>query len=135
MNLEQVILNLFRKWNAALQTGDPDEVLSLYAETAVLLPTVSDQVRSTPAEIRDYFKTFVTKKPKGKIDEAHVRVLGGIAINSGVYTFRFGAGDLKKIQARYTFVYQWIDDRWLIIEHHSSGMPEQCAKWCKSADH
>jgi hypothetical protein len=109
------------------------EVVKLYAQTAILLPTLSDRVRHTQAEIRDYFVHFLTHNPKAKIDEANVRVLGGIAINSGVYTFRFTSGPLKSIQARFTFVYQWVGDRWLVIEHHSSGMPEQCKEWCDAA--
>jgi hypothetical protein len=28
-------------------------------------------------------------------------------------------------------VCQWMGDEWRIIEHHSSGMSEQCAHWCK----
>ena len=35
-----------------------DEVVSLYAEDGLLWGTVSEQVRDTPAEIRDYFEYF-----------------------------------------------------------------------------
>jgi hypothetical protein len=51
-----------------------------------------------------------------------VRVFGQIAINSGIYTFSFNDG--ASVQARYTFVYRWNGERWMIIEHHSSQMPE-----------
>ena len=125
MNLEEEILKLFDQWNAALQTGDADEVVKQYAETAILEPTVSNLVRHNPREIRDYFVHFLAKGPSGKIDEANVRIYGGIAINSGVYTFRFRSGPVETVQARFTFVYQWIGGRWLIVEHHSSAMPEQ----------
>lgn len=60
-----------------------------------------------------------------------MRLFGAIAINSGVYTFTFKASEPKKVQARFTFVCQWMGDEWRIIEHHSSGMSEQCAHWCK----
>lgn len=125
MNLRQEILKLFDQWNAALQTGDPDEVVKLYAENAILEPTVSNLVRHDRMEIRDYFVHFLAKGPSGKIDEANVRIYGGIAINSGVYTFRFQSGPVETVQARFTFVYQWIGDGWLIVEHHSSAMPER----------
>ena len=44
MNEENVIA-LFSEWNDALATGDPDVVTQMYADNAVLLPTVSNRVR------------------------------------------------------------------------------------------
>jgi uncharacterized protein (TIGR02246 family) len=116
------ITALFDEWNSALQTGDPKQVAALYENNAVLLSTVSNQVRHNPAEIEDYFVNFLAKGPMGKIDEANVRTFGELAINSGVYTFTF-KGDAS-VQARYTFVYRWNGQRWMIVEHHSSAMPE-----------
>jgi uncharacterized protein (TIGR02246 family) len=116
------ILSLFDEWNAALQTGDPDSVAALYADDAVLLPTISNKVRHDHGEIRDYFALFVGMVPTGVIDEANVRVFGDLAINSGLYTFTFADG--STVAARFTFVYRRSGDRWQIIEHHSSRMPE-----------
>ncbi len=116
------ITALFDKWNAALQTGDPKQVSALYETSAILLPTVSNKVRHNHEEIEDYFVHFLAKKPKGQIDESNVRTFGDLAINSGVYTFTFEDG--SAVQARFTYVYRWDGQRWLIVEHHSSAMPE-----------
>ena len=117
------VLALFERWNAALATGNPDEVTSLYAEDAILLPTVSNRVRHNHAEIRDYFVSFLAKQPQGVIDEANVRFLAdNLVINSGVYTFTFGNGD--RVSARFTYLYRRLEGDWRIIEHHSSAMPE-----------
>lgn len=117
------ILKLFERWNAALATGDPDAVTELYADDAILLPTVSNKVRHNHDEIRDYFVNFLEKRPQGVIDEANVRLLSDeLAINSGVYTFTFGNGD--SVTARFTYLYRRINGRWKIAEHHSSAMPE-----------
>ncbi len=116
------ITALFDEWNNALQTGDPKKVAALYETNGILLPTVSNKVRHNPEEIEDYFVHFCAKGPKGQIDEANVRTFGPIAINSGVYTFSFKDGAV--VQARFTFVYRWNGERWKIIEHHSSQMPE-----------
>ena len=64
---------------------------------------------------------FLSKRPVGKIDESNVRIYDQLAINSGSYTFAFKDG--SSVQARFTFVYQWDGESWMIIEHHSSKMP------------
>ena len=117
-----ICIDLFNEWNQAIQTGDPDRVLPLYAEDAVLLPTLSNRVRHTHAEIRDYFEHFTEKRPTGVLDESNIRGFGDLLINSGLYTFTFQDGTTA--HARFTFIYRKTGDRWLIIEHHSSLLPE-----------
>ncbi len=119
---ESEIVALFDEWNNALKTGNPKNVVALYESNGVLLPTVSNKVRHNHAEIEDYFVHFLAKGPEGKIDEANVRTFGDIAINSGVYTFSFKDGAV--VQARFSFIYRWNGQRWMIVEHHSSQMPE-----------
>lgn len=119
----QTIRNLFNDWNAALATGDPVQVAKLYAADAVLLPTVSNQVRTDPAGIQDYFSEFLQLQPQGEILESHVRVFDGVALHSGVYRFSLAAEN-RQVDARFTFGYRLDEGGWAIIEHHSSAMPE-----------
>jgi len=120
---EDNVLGLFERWNDALATGDPQQVTRLYAEDAVLLPTVSNRVRHDHDEIRDYFEGFLARKPQGQIDESNVRFLADdLVINSGIYTFSFGDG--SSVSARFTYLYRKINGQWKITEHHSSAMPE-----------
>ena len=58
---ENEIKALFDEWNTALQTGDPKKVAALYENNAILLPTVSNQVRHNHPEIEDYFVHFLAK--------------------------------------------------------------------------
>lgn len=120
------ITALFDQWNQALLSGDADQVAQLYATNAILLPTVSNRVRHTYLEIRDYFEHFLQKNPAGTIDESNVRIFGIVAIHSGLYTFKLSPQGKapQTVHARFTFVYHWFGDRWLIVEHHSSAMPE-----------
>eukprot|EP00882_Tetradesmus_deserticola_P000901 GHRQ01000979.1.p1 GENE.GHRQ01000979.1~~GHRQ01000979.1.p1 ORF type:complete len:416 (+),score=162.30 GHRQ01000979.1:201-1448(+) len=119
---------MFDKWNAALQTGNPEIVADLYAPDGVLLPTVSNQVRTCRQGIVDYFSNFLKLKPYGTINKSVVReVSPGVAINSGVYTFKLTtpeSGEVRDVRARYTFIYKQFDGKWFIAEHHSSAMPE-----------
>ncbi len=128
MPSKAVIAQQFQIWDAALQTLDPKKVAALYCSPgAVLLPTVSNQVRTTPAAITNYFEYFLKSKPKGTIDESYIRVLGPhTAINSGIYTFALTQdGKVDHVQARFTYVYQKVHGKWCIMDHHSSAMPEK----------
>jgi uncharacterized protein (TIGR02246 family) len=120
---EADVLGLFDQWNTALSTLNPDTVTALYADNAVLLPTVSNQVRHNHEEIRDYFVGFLQKSPQGVVDEFNVNILSDThATNSGVYTFTFGDG--SKVSARFSYLYVASNDGWKILQHHSSAMPE-----------
>ena len=120
---EADVLGLFDQWNTALSTLNPDTVTALYADNAVLLPTVSNQVRHNHEEIRDYFVGFLQKAPQGVVDEFNVNILSDTHVtNSGIYTFTFGDG--SKVSARFSYLYVASDDGWKILQHHSSAMPE-----------
>lgn len=124
---DREIAALFDRWNNALKTGNAQTVVDLYAPNAVLQPTVSNQVRTTPAQIKDYFDHFLVLKPVGQINYREIRHLGAnSAMDSGVYTFTLTEADGKtrQVQARYTFVYEKIGGQWKILNHHSSAMPE-----------
>ena len=117
------VLGLFDQWNTTLSTLNPDTVTALYADNAVLLPTVSNQVRHNHEEIRDYFVGFLQKSPQGVIDEFNVNILSDVhATNSGIYTFTFGDG--SQVSARFSYLYVASADGWKILQHHSSAMPE-----------
>jgi uncharacterized protein (TIGR02246 family) len=119
------IESLFDQWNNSLQTLDPNKVAANYSPDAVLLPTVSNQVRNTPEKIKDYFTGFLQNQPVGVINEKNVRIYCNLAINSGIYTFTLTRdGQSQQVPARYSFVYRKIGDKWLIVEHHSSKLPE-----------
>ncbi|GAB2863525.1 hypothetical protein GCM10027074_33480 [Streptomyces deserti] len=123
------VLGLFDNWNAALQTGDPQKVADLYASDAVLLPTVSNQVRTNRAEIVDYFEHFLQNKPFGTKIDSRVNVLAeDTVIDTGVYEFALTdpkTGNKSTVKARYTYAYEkQANGKWLIVNHHSSKMPE-----------
>jgi uncharacterized protein (TIGR02246 family) len=120
---EQEIAALFDRWNQSLQTGDPHQVVANYAEKSILLPTVSNKPRLTPAEKEEYFHHFLEKRPSGKIDMRFIEIDCRSAVDAGLYTFTF-AKTGEVVHARYTYTYGWDGSKWLITSHHSSGMPE-----------
>ncbi|WP_369272491.1 SgcJ/EcaC family oxidoreductase [Streptomyces sp. R11] len=122
------IAALFDQWNRTLQTGDPEQVADLYASDAVLLPTVSNEVRADHAAIVDYFEHFLANKPVGKKIETHINVLdSNSVIDAGTYQFTLTdpeTGEKSVVKARYTYAYEKRGGEWLIVNHHSSKMPE-----------
>lgn len=117
------IAGLFDRWNAALKTGKADIVVSNYAPDSILLPTVSNEVRHTAADKKDYFEHWLPNKPSGEINERFIQVGCNTALDAGVYTFTYANG--QKVTARYSYTYAWNGDKWLITSHHSSAMPER----------
>jgi len=120
---EREVAGLFDRWNASLATLDPDKVTANYMADAVLLPTVSNMPRTNHAEIRAYFVDFLKREPQGEINRRIVKIGCNVAQDVGIYTFTL-SGD-EKVVARYTYVYEFRDGRWLISHHHSSAMPEK----------
>jgi uncharacterized protein (TIGR02246 family) len=129
MPTEREIAALFDQWNDTLRIGGPHDMALLYAENGVLLPTVSNEVRSNRVEIADYFEHFLKLHPRGTINEQHIEVLdANTAVNSGVYTFDLiKEGQPTFVVARYSYLYEKVGGKWLIKSHHSSAMPEAVA--------
>lgn len=110
-------------WVEGIGRGDPDYMVSLYAEDAILHGTISPVLRNTPELIREYFQGTAANPPTmAFVEPRSIHYDGGnMAASSGFYTTRFGTNE--PVTLRYTFVYRLIDGRWLIVEHHSSRLP------------
>jgi uncharacterized protein (TIGR02246 family) len=109
-----------RQWVEGISKGDPDYMVSLYADDAILHGTVSPVVREGHALIREYFAALSSPPTMNFVEPQHVRVYGDVAVNTGNYETKIG--DAAPVRLRYSFVYHKVGDRWLIVDHH---MPEQ----------
>ena len=113
-------------WGQAIGEDDPEKVLPLYSDDAVLWGTLSPTVRSDPAALRAYFVNAFKVLPGLKVafGDQLIRVYGNAAVNTGYYTFSYTKdGETKSLPARYSFTYVKSGERWLIVDHHSSAMP------------
>ena len=80
-----IILN---KWIKSLNNHNLDDILSLYSESAILVPTLSNKIRKNKAEIKDYFIHFLGKKDlRAKVKEVHIKYIcnNRVKIDSGNY--------------------------------------------------
>jgi uncharacterized protein (TIGR02246 family) len=113
------------RWAEAVGSGNVDSVLNLYQEDAVLLPTLSNQIREGHTEMRTYFESFLERKPKVVFStRTLVRFMRPDVVSvKGDYTITTADGN--QIAARYMFIYSWNNKQgWLIADHHSSISPQ-----------
>ena len=119
---ERQVEGLFESWNQALATDDPSQVAQLYGDHALLLPTLSSELRETPEAITDYFNSFLARHPSGSITHRQIRLGCNGAVDAGTYRFTLHDPEAT-VEARYTFVYGLEDGQWRILHHHSSLLP------------
>ena len=119
---ERQVEGLFESWNQALATGDPAQVAHLYGDHALLLPTLSSELRETPEAITDYFNSFLARHPSGSVTHRQIRLGCNGAVDAGTYRFTLHDPEAT-VEARYTFVYGLEDGQWRILHHHSSLLP------------
>ena len=114
------------RWTQLFVDDNPDTILTLYDEDAVLWGTLSPVLLRGKTAVRGYFERAYKALPGHKVSfgEQHVRVFGDTAINSGYYTFSFlRDGQPQTLPARYSFVYRKRGNEWIIVDHHSSAVP------------
>jgi len=113
-------------WTRAVTSGHgPGPVVELYAQDAVLLPTLKTGPLQGRQGIREYFEHFTSLPELAMSTQTLlVREVGGALVASGLYTFTYADGDGQKaVPARFSFVFALHDGRWLIKDHHSSMAP------------
>jgi uncharacterized protein (TIGR02246 family) len=122
----QEIAGAAAKWAAIFVDDNPDSILALYEDEAVLWGTLSPKLLVGKPELRGYFERAFKALPGHKVafGEQVIRIYGDVAINSGYYTFSYlKDGQTQTIPARYSFVYRKRGANWMIVDHHSSAMP------------
>jgi uncharacterized protein (TIGR02246 family) len=114
------------RWIEAFNRKSSRDIVALYAPDAVLFGTSSPVLRDKPALVADYFKDIASLgNATITVEEHRVQLFGNIAINTGFYT-RVSQQDGKVVRnpARFSFVYAKRGGQWLIINHHSSALPQ-----------
>lgn len=111
-------------WAATVATRDVEAILALYAPNAILVPTLSNEVRDCQDSRREYFRNFLANE--GLVCDIQIfkkRVSHKLStvVVGGLYVFHYREGDSAvSVPARFLFTFEQIDGRWLITGHHSS---------------
>ena len=113
--------NFLENWVSKIQTNDPNQVVDLYIDDALLLGTFSDKERLGHDLILEYFENLLKSKVDVKIITQNKYESESLVTNSGLYNFIV---DGKTVHARFSFVFIKTGDAWKILSHHSSVLPE-----------
>jgi hypothetical protein len=120
---------IYNDWVDAMvcPKNDVHRIVDLYHSNAVLVPTFSPIICTTREDLNNYFKNLIVLPELTVSTEQFLSTeCNDTIINSGLYTFQYKSGDkIVTVPARFTFVYKKDNDRWLIINHHSSQLPIQ----------
>ncbi|MGA1205331.1 MAG: nuclear transport factor 2 family protein [Opitutales bacterium] len=116
------------QWLNGVNSGNLNGVLDLYAEEAVLMPTFSNQIRTTREEIANYFQMVAqngTVIVEVVQDSLVVQPLSGQSYSLvGVYNWTLGSGaNERHFRVRFTFTVD-LGREQPIVHHHSSAFPE-----------
>jgi hypothetical protein len=114
------------EWRAAYDSRDPRRISARYAADAALWGTNLKVIATTPAAVANYFKD-AADRPGARVvfDEQNIRVYGDVALNSGTYTFKGVRGGKPSVApARFSFAFRKHEGKWLIVDHHSSRLPQ-----------
>jgi len=118
---------ILKEWMQGINNGDMESLLALYDKTAVLIPTFSNRVLSTPGKIREYFERLSSREELSIA--LHEKTLIVQSINndryalSGIYCWRFALdGELLSFGARFSYMLDLTRSS-PIIHHHSSQIP------------
>ena len=127
---DAAVATAYQNWCKAIGAakGDAQQVVKYYAKDAILLPTLSAKILRNNASggMIEYFtkltgNTDMKCTPEKLITKVYDNE---VAVNSGFYEFSYmDNGKLKKVPARFTFVYEKLDGKWMIVNHHSSMLP------------
>lgn len=120
-------IDVIQAFADGVNEGSASKLISLYDESAVLIPTFSSRIRKSPEQIRDYFETL-TQKPGmglGLHDKTVniIQVQDDVYALSGLYLWRFSVDDeMLNFEARFSYIVDLQREK-PILQHHSSQIP------------
>ena len=117
-------------WFKQLEQRDLDQLISLYSDSRLSFhPTLWDEHIRDRVRARDYFVSFLAKRPQVLAFEGDFLSLDDRSfLYAGTMTLKLGSQNQNtesRVTARFSFV--WTkegDSQWRILHHHNSVVPK-----------
>lgn len=120
-------LEILNQWVEAVNQGDISKLISLYDNSAVLIPTFSNRILDTPEKIREYFQKLGSREDLSiTLHESALSIQSltdKLYTINGIYNWRFKIdGEVLNFEARFSYIVN-LEMASPIIHHHSSQVP------------
>ncbi|HEY1132111.1 MAG TPA: nuclear transport factor 2 family protein [Roseateles sp.] len=119
------LMQALEDWKDAYNARDPRRLQPLYAPGALITDDEYSAVPLGGTALPEFFDQMA-QRPTARMRWiiGNFKVFGDTAVRSGEYEFTEQIdGQAKTRPARYSFAYQRIEGRWLIILQHSTVRP------------
>lgn len=122
---ENELMQALEDWKEAYNLRDPRRLQQLYAPGALITDDDYTAVPLSGAALPTFFDQMA-QRPTARMRwiVGNLQLFGETAVRSGEYEFTEQVdGQARTRPARYSFAYQRIDGRWLIVLQHSTARP------------
>ena len=126
-NMRNDALETARKWFECVNSGDLEQVVALYDANATFHPTLSSKFIRDATSTKSYFSQFLSKQPRiSLLTHVAQQVSNDAFLFTGIMQIAMIDSEIRStIDARCTFVWQYVGGHWRIIHHHNSTSPKQ----------
>jgi hypothetical protein len=119
------LMQALEDWKDAYNSRDPQRLQQLYAPGALITDDEYVAVPLSGVALPEFFEQMA-QRPTARMRWiiGNLQLFGETAVRSGEYEFTEQAGgQTQQRPARYSFAYQRIAGRWLIVLQHSTLRP------------
>ena len=114
-------------WLQNVNKGNIENLMELYDENAIMVPTFSNRLLNTPDKIRKYLESLACHEELSIALHENTVVIQALQKDlyscCGIYCWRFAVdGELLSFEARFSFIIN-LALACPIIHHHSSQIP------------
>ena len=118
---------ILKEWMDAVNKVNIEDLLALYSDNAILIPTFSSRLLSKPEKIREYFERLCSREDLSiALHEKTLNVQSihdGLYAVCGIYCWRFSIDEeLLSFEARFSYMLDVASPK-PILHHHSSQIP------------
>jgi hypothetical protein len=116
-----------KTWMRRVNQAEIEPLLSMYNESAVLIPTFSNRLLGKPQAIREYFERLFSREELSLALHEKTLIIQNMRDEvwsmCGIYCWRFAIdGELLNFEARFSYLLDLALPA-PILHHHSSQIP------------